>query len=143
MKKIFFVKTTTVFVILLSANVAEPLVASEAIPEISQNKVKSSSLVYKVSQKLKSKGLDPDVALSKASAVFSENLDTSLMKLHRLQTDPELSLDREKVIEILAKRALFEKPLKLDCYDSVTGFVQEIKGYKLTSLERESITKIL
>ncbi|QFR50074.1 hypothetical protein FJR48_10195 [Sulfurimonas lithotrophica] len=143
MKRIFFLKTSTVFVILLATNVVEPLLAVENIPEITQNKVKKSSVIYAVSQKLENKGLNPDVALERASAIFAENIDTTIIKLHHLQTHPKLALNTDEMIEALAKRALFEKPVNLESYDSVTGFVQDIKGHNLTSKERDAIKEIV
>lgn len=139
MKRTFLFNTRTALIVLLAANAANPLYALQVTTTISHTKSESSSIQDAVFAELKADGLEHEVAAKKSVALFST---MAPIKLHHLQMHPVLALTEASIVKALAKRALFDKPLDLDSYDSMTGFVQEIKGHGLTVSERDAIAEI-
>jgi hypothetical protein len=142
MKKLFLLNTRTAFIVLLATNAANPLYAFQFTAALSHSTADHSSIQHAVIQNLESRGLDTQAAVDKTSTLFADSAETAAIKLRHLQAHSALALSTESVIETVASRALFGKPLNLDSYASVTGFVQEIKGHALSASERDAIEAV-
>jgi hypothetical protein len=143
MKKRILLHSRTALVALLVTNFIQPLHAvREAKTSVSQNRKASTSLTGSVIKKLENDGLDHQAAIEKTSEMLKGDPQFATLKLDLLLSHEKLGLSDESVIEAMSRRALFGKALDLDSYDSLTGFIQDIKGRPLNDLERAVVREI-
>ena len=145
MKHTILFNTRTAFVVLLLGNTAFSLQALPLTPVRTgvNHKSKSENSVYKnIAELLEAKGLEKSAASEKAKQLFGAKTKNIEVKLHHIQSHPALSLSVEEINQALTRRALFEKPLNLDAYDSLVGFIQEIKGRSLEQNALEAVQQI-
>lgn len=136
--------TRTALIVWLVINFIHPLYAvREAKTSVVQGRKERQTLPNTIIQNLESKGLDHQAAIDKTSAFLCGDIDLVAMKLNHLHTHDALALSEEAMIDALSKLALFGKPLDLNSYDAVVGFVQEIKGRRLSVSERYAIREIV
>lgn len=140
MKHIDLFNTRTAFIVLLMGT---PAFSFDALPPVtvgeSNKYTAEEGSVESIADFLEAQGLEKPVALEKAKRLFSSQDQHIDVKLHHLQMHPDLLLDTEKMVKVLARRALFEKPLDLDSYASLVGFIQEVQG---TLLKEQTLTAI-
>ena len=132
MRHIVLFNTRTAFIVLLLGNTAFSLQALPLIAAHTDINYKAEENIQKnIAELLEAQGLEKSAAWEKTKQLFSTENKNIEAKLHHLQSHPKLLLSSEKINQLLARRALFEKPLNLDSYDSLVGFTQEIKGRPL------------
>lgn len=143
MKHVLLFNTRTAFIVLLLGNSALPLYA---LPPVTVHKNSShqaeEGIIENIAELLEAQGLEKSVALEKTKRLFSRQYQNIEIKLHHLQTHPDLLLSAEKINRTLARRALFEKSLNLDSYASLVGFIQEVKGHPLEQNALKAIEQI-
>lgn len=143
MKKRFLLHGRTALLALLVTNVIQPLHAvRETKTSVTQNRKANTPLTGSVIRKLENDGLDHQAAVEKAAEMLRGDPQFAAMKLDLLLSHGRLGLSDEAVVEAMARRALFGKSLDLDSYDSLTGFIQDIKGRPLNELERGVVREI-
>lgn len=126
MTKISVLTKRSVFLIFLASSAANPLFASTIYIYSASERQQERSVTHKdIQDILISKGLENNAALKKSQAVFKNSQNINL-KLSYLCKNPNLALQRDKIVEAFAKYALFDKECDLNSYDSVVGFVQSI-----------------
>ncbi|MEA3374149.1 MAG: hypothetical protein U9Q62_10750 [Campylobacterota bacterium] len=143
MKPVLLFNTRAAFILLLLGNTAFALQTRPLLTSHTDINYKSADTVHKhIAESLEAKGLDRSTAWERTDKLFTAETINIDLKLHHLANHPTLSLSGEAVNQGLAKRALFEKPLNLDAYDSLVGFVQEIKGHSLDEHTLEAVGQI-
>jgi hypothetical protein len=136
MNKILAFNSKTAFILLLTATAIDPLAAYEYTEPRTYSQVNKTSIYQSVVNHLVAKGLEDQVAVDKTDALFS-NLST--IHLTHLQNNTVLNLTNEQLYTALATYALFNRKIDFTSYNSLTGFIQEIKGIQLTQAERTAI----
>ncbi len=144
MRYIVLLNSRTALIVLLMGNSA--LTTLEAMP-LETTKFDSTyqlidSTHKSISDLLEAQGLEKTVALKRTKALFSSKDQHVEVKLHHLQTNPSLALSREEIDKALAKRALYQRPLALDTYDALVGFLQEIKSHPLDDKMLDALAQI-
>ena len=94
--------------------------------------------VEKISNLLQAKGMNPEVALSRASKVFGTESEKASLYLHNLHNYFNKDL-MHKVYEYISNKALFQEQMQFNSYDQMLGMMQNV--YK-TSLSEEEIKHI-
>lgn len=144
MRYIVLLNSRTALIILLMGNSA--LSTLEAMP-LETTKFDSTyqlidSTHKSIAELLEAQGLEKTIALKRARSLFSSEDKNIEVKLHHLQTHSTLALSREEIDKALAKRALYQRPLRLDTYASLVGFLQEIKSHPLDNKMLDAIDQI-
>lgn len=132
MRYIVLLNSRTALIVLLLGN--STLSTVEAMPLETTTTIDSTYQLLESTHKsvadlLEAQGLEKSTAWKRAQRLFrSDNIE---VKLQHLQTHPTLDLSREEIDKALAKRALYQRPLDLDSYASLVGFLQEMKSHPL------------
>lgn len=97
--------------------------------------------VEKISDLLQAKGLNPEVAISRARAVFGEESEKASLFLHNLQTyfDKELM---QKVYDFIAHKALFQEQMQFNSYDQILRLRQHVCSSALSAQELKQLKHI-
>lgn len=142
MHKLIFVNTKTAFfgAVLLLGNMT--LVAEAKAIEYTYNVYVSTAedIGYnRIGTLLEEKGLDKEAAQAKVQKLFGGNSVDLNVALWNLKHTMGTELSNTELEAALVKRALFEKPVNFDSYDSIVGLMQEIKG---TALDAQTLNKL-
>ncbi|WP_294966763.1 hypothetical protein [Sulfurimonas sp.] len=121
--KILFSKRS-VLLILLTSSAFNPLLA---LPNQPYSIVKSTLQISSID-----KGLDKDIAVSKANKLFFNNKYTA-NSISDLYNYPEIFVSKEKLNDELAKCALYEKHLDLNSYNSMVSLAQAVSLQSLST----------
>lgn len=139
--KIFILTKRSIFLIFLVSNTFNPLLAMPIYEDSTKQTLQKSHITHRdIKDELTSKGLQEDTAALKADKLFMQNKNIPL-KLSYLYSDKDLMLPKSKIVETLAKYALFERECDLSSYESLVGLVQNIKP-NLTKKELAAIKNI-
>ncbi len=126
MEKISILTKRSVFLIFLASSAANPLFASTVYIYSASERQQEISITHKdIQDLLISKGLEKSVAVKKSHTLFKNSQNINL-KLSHLCKNPDLGLQRGKIIKAFAQYALFNKECDLNSYDSLVGLVQSI-----------------
>ena len=139
--KIFILTKRSIFIIFLVSNTFNPLLAYSFYEDHTKQTLQNRQITnVDIENELISKGLEKCVATAKVSKLFKSSEDMSL-KLSYLYNNPIINLSKNEVINTFARYALLEKSCDLTSYESLIGFVQDIKPY-LNKEELNEINKI-
>lgn len=143
MKDIVLLNTRTVFIVLLLGNTAFSLQNLPLTRTITDTRQRSVQSVQKhIAELLVAQGLEKSIARKRSESLFSSTHGDIGARLRHLQEHPAIALDKERIDKVLARRALFERPLELDTYDSLVGFVQETQSRPLNEKALMAVRQI-
>jgi len=93
----------------------------------------SNFALEKISHLLQERGMKPEVALSRAQAVFQE-VDKASLYFHNLQHffDKEIM---QKIYDYVSKKALFQDQISFGSYDQMLGMLQQVYRTNLSEQE--------
>jgi len=95
----------------------------------------------KISDILQAKGMNPEVAIERAQAVFASESDKASLFMHNLQSYFDLSI-MSKIYEYIARKALFQEPLSLSSYDQLLRMMQQVYSSALSESELKALRQI-
>ncbi len=141
MVKIFILTKRSIFLIVLVSSTFNPLLAVPLYEDSTKQTLqKAEAANVDIENILISKGLQKDAAAAKVGRLFQKNRDFAA-KIAKLYNDKELKLSKKTVLNAFAEYALFDKSCDLNSYDSLLGFVQNIKS-ELSKKELNAIRSI-
>jgi len=125
----------SILVVLLVSNTVNPLLAftGKEHPVIKRNQ-QVHSIFDKVKNVLVDKGLNEDAAIKKTIQLLHVE-NNRMKKLELLYSSSSFFLEKQKLIDTLAKYALYEKKLDLNSYSSLLGLAQSILSRPLNQNE--------
>ncbi|EDZ62473.1 hypothetical protein SMGD1_2823 [Sulfurimonas gotlandica GD1] len=130
--KNFFSKRS-VLLILLTSSAFNPLLALQHEPySIVKNTLQISNVKIDIRNILIGKGLDKDIAISKTNKLFFNHKHTA-NTLSDLYNYPEIFISKEKLNDVLATYALYEKHLDLSSYNSLVSLAQTVSLQSLST----------
>lgn len=97
----------------------------------------SNFALEKISHLLQDKGMNPEIAIVRAQAVFKE-VDKASLYFHNFQHvfDKEIM---QKVYAYVAKKALFQEKISFGSYDQMLGMMQSVYRTNLSEVELKQI----
>ena len=97
----------------------------------------SNFALEKISHLLQEKGMNPEVAIVRAQAVFKE-VDKASLYFHNLQHffDKEIM---QKIYAYVSKKALFKEEISFGSYDQMLGMMQSVYKTNLNEVELRQI----
>lgn len=129
----------SILTILLISNSVNPLLALPVKAQITtKENQKIVGLLHEIKNMLIDKGLEEEVALGKTIKLL-QTKEHTLEKLKHFSEGSKLSITKVRLIETLAKYALYEKQLDLSSYSSLIGFTQSVLERPLNKDELEYI----
>ena len=101
----------------------------------------SNFTLVKISELLKAKGMNPEVAIKRAQEVFGEEYKKASLYLHNLHGafDAEIM---QKVYAFISHKALFQEPIRFNSYDHLLRMMQQVYRTDLSEEERTQIKLI-
>lgn len=91
---------------------------------------------------LQKQGLNPSVALEKATQVFSANEINATVRMHNLLSHCKEDVSIDALYRAVAKRALLNKKVNLASYATLVSLVQDVKGVGLDNEELTMLQKV-
>lgn len=140
MKKIFILNTQSVLIIFLITGFANPIHAIQYTPETFRIKSENLFIKDEVVRNLEDRGLEKSSAQKKIANLFNGSFIDA--KLAQLQTHPSLMIGTEALIASIAKRALFDRKVNMNDYNSLLGLVQDVNVKCLNKDELEAVKNI-
>ena len=95
----------------------------------------------KISDLLQAKGMNPEVAMIRAQAVFSSEGEKASLYLHNLQRSFNRDV-MQKVYEYIANKALFQDTLTFSSYDHILRMMQQVYNPSLNEDELAQLRRI-
>ncbi len=97
----------------------------------------SNFALEKISHLLQDKGMNPEVAIVRAQAVFKE-VDKASLYFHNFQHffDKEIM---QKIYAYVSKKALFKEEISFGSYDQMLGMMQSVYKTTLNEVELKQI----
>jgi hypothetical protein len=97
----------------------------------------SNFALEKISHLLQDKGMNPEIAIVRAQAVFKE-VDKASLYFHNFQHffDKEIM---QKIYAYVSKKALFQEKISFGSYDQMLGMMQSVYKTNLSEVELKQI----
>ena len=92
----------------------------------------------KISDLLQAKGMNPEVALSRAQEVFAGEGEKASLYLHNFQRSFDTAV-MQKIYEYIANKALFQEKLSFSSYDHMLRMMQQVYS---NSLSQDDLRRI-
>lgn len=142
MKIIFWFVPQTALMVILAVGVVAPVITVQSRERGIERRSESSVVCHSVSKFLEESGLERDAAREKAYGLFAQNSPDIDRQFENLTSRPELDIDRESLVRVLSKRALYGRNVDLGDYHSLTGLVHELKGHALCDVKRGAVREV-
>lgn len=97
--------------------------------------------IEKISDLLQDKGMNPEVALSRASEVFGAQSEKASLYLHNLHNYFNKEL-MQKVYAYISNKALFQEQIQFNSYDQMLSMMQKVYKTSLSEQELKHIRRI-
>lgn len=98
----------------------------------------SNIALEKISGLLEASGMNKEIAIKRAEAVFSHESEKASLYLHNLQHYFASEI-MSKIYEFIAKKALFQEVIKFGSYDQMLGMMQRVHRVSLSEQELREI----
>jgi len=101
----------------------------------------SNFALVKISELLQAKGMDPDVAITRAKEVFGEESEKASLYLHNIQHffDTEIM---QKIYVFISHKALFQEQVHFNSYDHMLRMLQQVSRSSFNENELKQIRHI-
>ena len=101
----------------------------------------SNFALVKISELLQAKGMNPEVAIKRAQAVFGNECEKASLYLHNLQGAFDAGI-MQKVYAYISNKALFQEPIEFSSYDQMLRMMQQVYRTDMRDEEHRQIKRI-
>jgi hypothetical protein len=101
----------------------------------------SNFAIEKIAELLQAKGLNSEIAITRAKEVFGEESEKASLYLHNLQHLFDIEVV-QKVYEYISRKALFKEPILFGSYDHMLRLVEDVHSTSLSEAELKQIRQI-
>jgi len=101
----------------------------------------SNFAFLKIAELLEAKGMNPEMAMTRAQEVFAVESEKASLYLHNLQSSFGLKV-MQKVYNFIAHKALFQEVFSFSSYDQVLGMIQQSYSFNLNEQELRGIRRV-